>query len=136
MHYTLTLRGNVILIVLWIAAVAVIVITRPLLSVQITVVFAVLGVIAGMLQSKALQVNAMEFLVAKTAKQVRAAIVSSLYGKLSIAVLWITGLALASLLIYGGNFSTWQNVVVCYAVFSITRELKSLSSVVALSKLN
>jgi hypothetical protein len=65
---------------------------------------------------------------------VRAALVSSQAGKISVAILWLVGAALIVLLYQGNEYSSLQNVFGSYATFSLARELTSLRAVMALGE--
>ena len=82
----------------------------------------VAGAFAGLLQNNALRYSVSQFQSATSALQVRAALVSSASGKGSVALLWLNGVALVLLLIYGGQYATIQTIVGAYAAFSLVRE--------------
>jgi len=91
-------------------------------SLVILAAFVVAGSLAGLLQNIALRRHASQFQAASSALQVRAALVSSAPGKSSVALLWLAGVALILLLIYGGKIATIQTIVGAYASFSLVRE--------------
>jgi hypothetical protein len=91
-------------------------------SLAILAVFMVAGAFAGLLQNIALRRHATQFQSANSALQVRAALVSSVPGKASVALLWLSGLSLILLLVNGGQHSTIQTIVGAYATFSFVHE--------------
>ncbi len=122
MHYTLTPRGNAALMALMAAALLACFLTGNGPSLAILAVFMVAGAFAGLLQNIALRRNVSQFQSASSAFQVRAVLVSSFPGKASVALLWLSGLALILLLVNGGQHATIQTIVGAYATFSFARE--------------
>jgi hypothetical protein len=94
--------------------------------------FSIAGLLAGVLQARSIYSHRLEFLSAHTALQVRAALTSSISGKVSIALLWLAGSALIALLIRGGEYATVQTIVGSYATFSLAREGAALPALFAL----
>lgn len=95
-------------------------------------VFSIAGLFAGLLQARSIYSHRSEFLSARTALQVRAALTSSVPGKASIALLWLASFALIALLIHGGEYATVQTIVGSYATFSLAREGAALPALFAL----
>jgi hypothetical protein len=91
-------------------------------SLVVLAAFMTAGTLAGLLQNIALRRHASRFQSANSARQVRAALVSSVPGKASVALLWFAGVALILLLVYGGQYATIQTIVGAYAAFSFVRE--------------
>ncbi len=132
MHYTLTPRGNVMLMALMATVLAVCIFTGSGPSLLVLAGFAVGGVIAGLLQNNALRRHTRQFQTASSALQVRVVLISSVPGKGAVALLWLAGVTLLLLLIYGGQYATIQTVVGSYAVFSLAREAASFPALFAL----
>ncbi len=99
MHYTLTPRGNAALVVLMAVALLACFLAGGGPSLVILAAFFSAGALAGLLQNISLRRHAVQFQSAKSALQVRAALVSSVPGKVSVALLWLSGLFLILLLI-------------------------------------
>lgn len=122
MHYTLKPCGNTALMALMALVLIACFLSGEGPSLRILVVFVAMGAFAGLLQNIALRRHASQFKSASTALQVRAVLVSSVPGKISVALLWVVGLAQILLLLNGGQYATIQTVVGSYAVFSLVRE--------------
>lgn len=122
MHYTLTPRGNAALMALMAAVLLTCFFTGNGPSLIVLAAFMAAGTLAGLLQSIALRRHASRFQSANSARQVRAALLSSVPGKASVALLWFAGVALILLLVYGGQYATIQTIVGAYATFSFVRE--------------
>lgn len=122
MHYTLTPLGNTALMAIMAAALLVCFLTGNGPSLAILAAFMVAGGLAGLLQNIALRRHASQFQSASSALQVRAALVSSVPGKASVALLWLAGVALILLLINGGQYASIQTIVGAYASFSLVRD--------------
>ncbi|MCL2886933.1 MAG: hypothetical protein FWF20_09170 [Betaproteobacteria bacterium] len=103
-------------------------------SVEVLAVFGLAGILAGLLQYRAISQHPSKFQTAITALQVRAVLISCGSGKASIALLWLAGIALILLLMYGGDHATIQTIVGSYAIFSFARELASLPALFLLSR--
>jgi hypothetical protein len=122
MHYTLTPRGNAALMALMAIVLLICFLSGEGPALFILVVFIVAGAFAGFLQNIALRRHTSQFQSANSALQVRAVLVSSVPGKISVVLLWAVGLALILMLFYGGQYATIQTVAGSYAVFSLVRE--------------
>lgn len=132
MHYTLTPRGNTVLMAIMAAALLACFLTGNGPSLAILAAFMVAGGVAGFLQNIALRRHARRFQSASSALQVRAALVSSVPGKASVALLWFAGVALILLLIYGGQYATIQTIIGAYASFSLIRDAAAFPALFAL----
>lgn len=132
MHYTLTPRGNAALMALMAAALLVCFLTGNGPSLPILAGFVVAGAFSGLLQNIALRHSVSQFQSATSALQVRAALVSSASGKGSVALLWLNGVALGLLLVYGGQYATIQTIVGAYAAFSLVREVATFPALFVL----
>ena len=132
MHYTLTPRGNIPLIALMAIALSLCLFLGNGASLAVIAIFSLAGLVAGLLQARSIYNDRSKFLSANTALEVRAALTSSTAGKLSIALLWLSGFALIALLFRGGEYATVQTMVGSYATFSLVRESAALPALFAL----
>lgn len=132
MHYTLTPRGNGILMALMATVLVACVVTDSGSSLLVLAGFAATGLVAGLLQSIALRRYASQFQTAGSALQVLAVLVSSVPGKVSVALLWLACTAMLLLIFYGGQYATIPAVIGSYAGFSLAREAASFSALFAL----
>jgi hypothetical protein len=87
-----------------------------------------------MLQGKAIRERSEQFRSASTARQVRAALVSSVDGRISIAILWLVGIGLVVLLSQGNEYSSFQNVLGSYSAFALARELTSTPAIMRINE--
>lgn len=134
MHYTLTPRGNSVLIALMAIALLGCFVLGESPAPVVIAVFAVGGAIAGFLQKKALNRDAQKFQNASTAREVRAVLISSVTGKASIMLLWLAGISLIFLIVLGRGSVSVQTVVGAYAVFSLAREIVALPALFNLKR--
>jgi len=133
MHYTLTPRGNAMLIVLMAALLFACFFTGHGPSLPILSGFAVAGVFAGFLQNIALRHHVNQFQSASSVVQVRAVLILSVPGKASVSILWIAAFALILLIVYdGGRYATLQTMLGSYAAFSLARETVAFPALFAL----
>ena len=98
MHATLTIPGNVKLIVLWFAVLAICIgvgIGSWWLAV---VLFSLAGLVAGFLQGHAVRKQPSVFQTAASALAVRKALLSSPFGLASVLLLWLSAAALLAML--------------------------------------
>jgi hypothetical protein len=100
------------------------------------VAFAAAGIVAGMLQTLALREHRASFRRAETALEVRRAFVASLPGKVGVAMVWITAVALLVLVLSRGEYENLQTVLGCYASFALARESASLPGVYYLARVS
>jgi hypothetical protein len=133
MHFIVTKRGIACQVLLWCGLVTGCFLFPPRLSLALAAIFALMGLGAGMLQGSSIRQRRAQLLAARTAGQVRAAMVSTLPGKISVTMLWLVGIALIVLLFQGNEVSTLQNVFGSYGSFALARELSSLRAVINLS---
>jgi hypothetical protein len=134
-HKSLTPRFNVTLIAIWLVVLGVALAMawqRSLLLVCITLS---LGVVAGLLQARALSATPDTFRSAGTAMEVRRALVSTLPGKLSIILLWGTGAAALVWAVVADPSNPILIWLAGYASFSVARESCTLPAVLRLSQL-
>jgi hypothetical protein len=134
MHATLTPQANFKLIALWgVLLVACAIFSSPS-AVLPFVAFGTAGIVAGLLQTRALLGHRSTFLRAETALEVRRALVASLPGKLAVAMVWIKGVALLVLVLSRGEYANLQTILGCYASFALARECASLPGVLDLAR--
>jgi hypothetical protein len=132
MHYTLTPRGNAVLMVLMSAALLACFFSDSSPSKVVLTAFAIAGLLAGLLQASAIRRHSFKFQTADTARQVRAALISSTPGKISIALLWLTAFVLIAFLVHGGEYANIQTAVGSYAAFCLAREIAALPALFVL----
>jgi len=96
--------------------------------------FAISGFIAGRLQAKAIYATPSHHCAAEFWSSVRALLVQSVPGEASVALLWLNGLAILGLVVFGGHLATLPVVLGTYAAFGAARELAALGSVRMLAK--
>jgi hypothetical protein len=135
MHKSLTLRTNSLLAGLWAALLVLMSLLnwpQPMLPIAIG---AISGFLAGWLQGRGVLEHAVQLQSAQSSTEVRAIMVSSLPGKLSIRLLWITGLGAllwAATTDAGNLFGLWIPV---YAAFALVREVTALPAIAKLNKM-
>jgi len=127
-HFTLNRRVNLGFIVVWGLGAALLIILgrpRPLLTV---VIGAVSGLAAGLLQRGSMRSSPSLFAEAQSALDVRRAFMSNVPGKLSVALLWVTGL---SLIVVGvaGPGAPLVAFSAGYFSFMFVREVTTFSAV-------
>lgn len=88
--------------------------------------FATAGVLAGLLQGIALRRSVRELKSAKSALQVRAALIASIPGKASVALLWAAVLTVAAM------FAAIPTMLGFYAFFALGREVTAFPTLFAL----
>jgi len=134
MHFSLTIKANAALLLLWCAVLVACFLASPQPSLFVLAPFSFGGLAAGLLQRQAMQGALPELKAAATARQVRKALLLSRSGKLSVLLLWCAGLAVLGLLLRGGTTASLQSVVSAYAAFSFAREATALPAVLKLAQ--
>lgn len=86
-----------------------------------------LGAFAGVLQARALAARRGEFLTSRTAMDVRRAALASVPGKLSIVLLWGTGVAALVWAIHSNPRNPFFIWLAGYTSFSMARDLDHLT---------
>ncbi|HTE41759.1 MAG TPA: hypothetical protein VK629_13080 [Steroidobacteraceae bacterium] len=135
MHKSLTPRFNITLIVVWLLVLAVALVMAWQQSISLVCFTLSLGVIAGLLQARALSVTPDRFRSAATTTDVRRALVSTFPGKLSIFLLWATGAVALVWAIVANPSNPIFIWLAGYASFSVARESCALPGVLRLSQL-
>ena len=133
MHSSLTPRTNLSLLLLTGVVIGVSLIYSSALYPVVLLPFAFVGLLAGILQSRALASDPAVFRSAESWAAVRKALMSSLYGKISLVLLWCNGAALLCLILFGEQLASLATVLAAYASFMFFRELATLRSVFTLS---
>ena len=133
MHPSLTPTGNVLLAVLWAIVAAVLVFIFPEFM-PVAVVGLLFGVVAGVLQGRALDTHPEAFAEAADTRHVRNAFLSTRSGKAAIVVQWCSvAVILAMSLIFSR-----QRYFICaiagYVSFMFVRELVAFPSVRRLAR--
>ncbi|HSH98803.1 MAG: hypothetical protein ACAH07_02190 [Methylophilaceae bacterium] len=134
MHKSLTPRANTFLAVLWASSCALAVSFSWHQAFPLVFISFAAGVVAGLLQGRALSAHTTQFRAASTAIEVRHILVSSWHGKVALALLWVTAIgAFAWAFNLGTNnpFIIW---VAAYTSFALARELFTLPAVFRLAK--
>jgi len=133
MHFSLSRWFNVVVTILWATLlVAFLRATRPFPLVEL-VAGALLGLIAGHLQDRAISAKPSDFLAARSALGVRRALFGVPAGKWSVILMWVNSVGL---LIWAMAFApdmfigAWLSGV---AAFRLTRELAAFPGVVRLT---
>ncbi len=134
MHATLTPRANFKLIALWCTLLTACAMFSSRSAVLPFVAFGTAGIVAGMLQTRALLGRRTSFLRAETALEVRRALVATLPGKLAVAMVWVKAAALLALVLSQGEYANVQTILGCYAAFALARECASLPGVFGLAR--
>lgn len=94
-----------------------------------------MGFVAGRCQAHAILASPEVFLTTKTWKEVRAALGSSSYGKISILLLWLNGFAILGLISLGASTASVSTAISAYTLFGIGREVGSFRSIRKLTEL-
>lgn len=105
MHKSLTRRANLTLIAIYSIGVAVLMIVTGNWVFLSCCVGAVFGVVAGILQRRALRSHAAAFLRTTTAMEVRRVLTSSRAGRVAVAVTWVSAIVLLVLAMFFGQRS-------------------------------
>jgi len=134
MHSSLTIKGNVALLLLWCTVLVACFLASPPPSLIVLAPFLVCGLVAGLLQWQAMRGALSELKAVATARQIRRVLVLTRAGKLSVLLLWCSGLAALGLAMRGGVSASLQSVVAAYAVFSFAREVAALPLVFKLAR--
>jgi len=133
MHTSLTPRTNVLLLLLNGAVIGASFAISPSPLIIVLAPFALAGLLAGTLQSRAVATAPATFCAAESWAAVRKALLSSHHGRLSLGLLWCNGVAVLCLILFGGRLATMATVLSAYASFMFFRELATFRSVLALS---
>ena len=135
MHATLTKGINFLVALLWaLLLAAMLLTTRPVPMTEVSFGLLV-GALAGFLQFKAITSSPDTFVAAKTALDVRRALMAVRSGKYSIVLLWVNGLGL---FIWAMAFApnmflgAW---VAGVAAFGLAREVAAFPAIVRLGRL-
>ena len=134
MHATLTIPGNVKLIVLWFAVLAICIgvgIGSWWLAV---VLFSLAGLVAGFLQGHAVRKQPSVFQTAASALAVRKALLSSPFGLASVLLLWLSAGALLAMLFLARPPISLSVFIAGFAAFALGRESASLPAVLWLAR--
>lgn len=134
MHSTLKPNTNVFMMVIWSALLAGSLITAVRLPVLVTVLAFLAGVLAGLLQAKAMRLAAPQFRQSSSLIDVRKTMNSSRPGKLSVLLLWGTSLLLVVTAWPLRTPGALTPIVCGYAAFALAREIFSFPAVLALSR--
>ncbi len=137
MHTTLTLRTNILLICVWAVILFVCFYVGNSPDLIVVFPFFCIGLLTGIFQFIAIRSTPQLFLATKTALEVRTATLSSTFGKLSIATLWLAVPLLLWLAWSKPELnSPLKTIFGSYAVLAFTREVASIPGVLYLAKLN
>ncbi|MDR3686603.1 MAG: hypothetical protein P4L93_06585 [Coriobacteriia bacterium] len=131
MHSSLTLRFNLITIgacVLVAAGTTTLPGAFPMLAWAVAAVF---GVVAGDLQSRSIRASSQSFKSARTALEVREALMSNGPGRLTVAIQWVLLPVLLGMAWWSGNIVA--GALGGYALFMAVRDLVALRAVVGLT---
>ena len=131
MHSSLTLRFNLIAIgacILVAAGTKTLPGAFPALAWALAAVF---GVAAGDLQSRSIRASSQSFRGARTALEVREALMSNVPGRLAVVVQWVLLPALLAAAWWGGNIIA--GALGGYALFMAVRDLVALRAVMGLT---
>jgi len=132
-HLTLDARFNAALIVVWaLAAGALLYLARPR-PLLLSGVGAAAGLVAGILQRKSVRLAPASFAEAKSAVEVRRAFKSNPPGRLSIGMVWITGIGLLAIaLLQEGN--ALLGFVAGYVSFMFAREIVAFQALAGMRR--
>jgi hypothetical protein len=134
MHQSLQIKTNVLLTALWAVAaagLALVVSPRPWSLVAIA---AALGIAAGYIQGRSIQLSTGTFRSAGTLLEVRKALSSTPAGKLYTFLFWGVQALLATLALWQYGFSMLLAFLAAYSSFALCREAVSLPTIVALNR--
>lgn len=130
MHATLRTRTNVLLIGVWSAlATGAVLLTRPR-PFAVLLAGAVFGVAVGALQSRSMAQTGERFRLARTAMDVRHALLATLPGKWAIRLQWIGVAVLLAAALWEGSMI--GGFIAGYATLMDVREIATLGAVVRL----
>ena len=132
MHTSLTVRTNVLLLLVYLAVVVVCSVISPPSQLPFLAPFVIAGLAAGAFQAKAISASPAAFRSAETWTAVRNALASSRLGKASLGLLWCNGFAILLFVLFGSSVATLSTLLGAYASFGLARELATLPSVLAL----
>jgi membrane protease YdiL (CAAX protease family) len=134
MHKSLTLRNNLLIILVWAAVVSAFIFAsahpnKPLML----GVGAFFGVVAGIFQLRAIQESKDKFLTAKTALEVRAAMTSSTAGRLALYTLYLVFVILL-LTAFSQKEVIGFGLIAGYAAFALARDCIALQGCISLQR--
>jgi hypothetical protein len=137
MHKSLTLRFNIILVLIYLLILAACYLIGGLPTVWITYIYVLLGIITGAFQSLALKSKPSSFLSTKTASEVRFALLkTSVYGKISIFTVWsLVFLMLWLAFFKSDDMAKSHTILSSFISFMLFRELASMPGLIFLSRL-
>jgi hypothetical protein len=134
MHSTLKIRTNIMLICIWALVVFACFYLGKSPNLSIIFSFLAIGLFTGIFQSLAIRSTPQLFLASHTAMDVRKASLSSTFGKLSIATLWVAVPLLLWLVWFKPELiSPFQTIIGSYATMALTREVASFPGVLFLA---
>jgi hypothetical protein len=133
MHTSLTPRTNILLSLLSATIIGISLLASTPPHFPVLLPFALMGLVAGILQARAVRAAPATFRAAESWFAVRRALTSSFGGKLSVLLLWCNGFAVVALVLFSGKLSSLPTVVSAYASFILFRELATLRAIRALS---
>jgi hypothetical protein len=97
--------------------------------------FPLIGLAAGYAQARALQKTPRAFIEAETLRQVRAALKSSGYGKMSMVISLLNPFVMLGLALLTTDTFSLSTVIVAQTLFAFVRELLSLPGLAELRRL-
>lgn len=135
MHTRLSLRTHCAFAGLWATALAACFAIGQAPVLLLVSFFSALGLAIGTFQSLAMRSSPAAFLVATSASAVKMAFMSSKVGKLSIAAMWPSVVAIVWLVWFKPEWASPQTLLGSYAAMLLCRELASFPGVLLLSRI-
>lgn len=136
MYWALTVRANTILVASYVALLAAILLISAPPSLLVLIPFPLVGCGIGLYQGRALLTAPAMFMRSKSAREFRTALLSTSYGKISIGLLWLSGLMLLGLVFLAPQAVSVSTVVSAALLSVLGRELVSLPAVKRLEELS
>jgi hypothetical protein len=134
MHKSLTPRNNLLLIFVWAAVIIAISFATAYPDKPLMIgLGAALGVVAGVLQLRALQESKDRFLAATTVLEVRSAMTSSRSGRFAIFTLY-TAAGILFIVEFIRNKHIGLGLIAAYAAFAFVRDCIALKGCVSLQR--
>ncbi|WP_411885524.1 hypothetical protein [Polaromonas sp. YR568] len=134
MHKTLTVRTNSLFMLLWGLLITACLFIGTMPPLQIIFLFVLMGLGVGLFQSLAIRSSPDAFLATKTATDVKRALLSAPFGKMSFGVHWLAVLALLGLVWFSEESVSLKTFFTSYFALLFARELASFPGVLFLAR--
>lgn len=136
MHANLSVRNNQMALGCYALILAVIFWESPPPVAAVLIPFPLIGVAAGYAQARAMRKTSGAFIEARTMPQIRAALKSSGYGRMSIALAVLNALVMLGVALLMTEALSLSTVIAAPTLFAFARELVSFPALLELRRLS